>query len=152
MRAKDFLQRVGKIDRLILNKTDEIERWRTLAESTTAPISGDRVQSSSDQQKMANAVINMVTIEDELTAEIDQLKQARRDVIAVIEKLNANQYDIMHKIYIQGMTFQQVADLKGRTRGAISNMHRKAIKNVQAILGGRDNGKVTVKKRVVGAR
>lgn len=152
MRAKDFLQRVGKIDRLILNKTDEIERWRTMAESTTAPISGDRVQSSSDQQKMANAVINMVTIEDELTAEIDQLKQARRDVIAVIEKLNANQYDIMHKIYIQGMTFQQVADLKGRTRGAISNMHRKAIKNVQAILDGRDNGKVTVKKRVVGAR
>lgn len=152
MRAKDFLQRVGKIDRLILNKTDEIERWRTMAESTTAPISGDRVQSSSDQQKMANAVINMVTIDDELTAEIDQLKQARRDVIAVIEKLNANQYDIMHKIYIQGMTFQQVADLKGRTRGAISNMHRKAIKNVQAILDGRDNGKVTVKKRVVGAR
>ena len=152
MRAKDFLERISKIDRMIANKTEEMERWRTLAESTTAPISGDKVQSSSDQQKMANAAIQCLTIEQELQAEIERLKKARRDVIEVIEQLNEIQYDTMHKIYILGMTFQETADLQGKTRSGVSNMHRKAIKNVQAILDRSGYGKVRTEKRMVESR
>lgn len=148
MRAKNFLERVGKIDMMILNKTEELERWRTLAESTTAPINGDRVQSSSDQQKMANAAIECLTIEQELQAEIEKLKKARKDIISVIEQLNTIQYDTMHKVYIQGMTFQQIADLQGKTRSGVSNIHRKAIKNVQAILDRRSDGKFRTEKRM----
>lgn len=149
MRAKDFLERISKIDRMIANKTEEMERWRTLAESTTAPISGDHVQSSSDQQKMANAVIQFLTIEQELQGQIKRLKKVRQDAIEVIEQLPANQYDTMYKVYILGMTYQQIADMQGKTRGAVSNTHRKGMKNVQAILDRRDNGKVRIEKRMV---
>ena len=141
MRARDFLERIEKIDSMIRNKLEEMERWRTLAESTTAPINGDRVQSSSDQQKMANAAIECVMIEQELQSQINRLRQARQDIIDVIEQLPTKQYDLMHKVYILGMTFQEIADLQGKTKSGVSNMHRKAIKNVQTILDRRSDGK-----------
>lgn len=139
MRAIDFLEQINKIDTMIANKLEEIERWQTLAMSTTAPINGDRVQSSGSQQKMADATLEYLTIESDLKADIERLKKARRDIVEVIEQLPVKQYDILHKIYIQGLTFQQIADIHGKSSGSVSNMRKKAIRNVQAILDRRDD-------------
>lgn len=134
MRATDFLKQVGKIDRMIANKLEEIERWHTLATLTTASMMGDRVQASSSQQKMADATVECVAIEQDLQRDIKRLQKTLREVTEVIEQLDENQYDVLHKAYIQGLTLQQIADLQGKTRSGVSNIHRKAIKNVQAIL------------------
>lgn len=139
MRAVDFLEQISKIDIMVSNKLEEIEQWKTLAMSTTAPINGDRVQSSGSQQKMADATLEYLTIESDLKADIEKLKKARRDIVEVIEQLPVKQYDILHKIYIQGLTFQQIADIQGKTRSCVSNMRKKAVRSVQAILDRRDD-------------
>lgn len=139
MRAIDFLEQINKIDTMIANKLEEIERWQTLAMSTTAPINGDRVLSSGSQQKMADATLEYLTIESDLKADIERLKKARRDIVEVIEQLPVKQYDVLHKIYIQELTFQQIAEINGKSKGSISNMRKKAVRNVQAILDRRDD-------------
>ena len=139
MRAQEFLKQIQKIDRMIANKSAEIEQWETIATSTTAPMNGDRVQTSSSQQKMADAVIECISIKDELRVEIERLKQARNEVVRVIEQLPVSQYDLLHKVYIQNLTFRQIADMLGKTRSSIGNMHKKAVRNVQAILDRRED-------------
>jgi RNA polymerase sigma factor (sigma-70 family) len=141
MRAIDFLEQINKIDTMIANKLEEIERWKTLATSTTAPINGDRVQSSGSQQKMADATLEYLTIEDDLKADIERLRKARRDIVEVIEQLPVKQYDILHKIYIQGLTFRQISEISGKSKGSIDSTKKKAIRNVQAILDRRDDDK-----------
>ena len=141
MRAVDFLEQISKIDIMVSNKLEEIEMWKTLAMSTTAPINGDRVQSSGSQQKMADATLQYLTIESDLKADIEKLKKARRDIIEVIEQLPVKQYDILHKIYIQGLTFRQISEISGKSKGSIDSTKKKAIRNVQAILDRRDDDK-----------
>ena len=58
MKAKDFLNQLKKLDKLIENKLVERDQWFAMATSTTAPPApetGIRVQSSGSKQQMANA-------------------------------------------------------------------------------------------------
>ena len=52
MRAKDYLNQISKIDRLIENKIAEMEYWKAIATGTTAYSEGDRVQSTGSKEKM----------------------------------------------------------------------------------------------------
>ena len=115
MNAKDFLRQIKKLDRLIENKLIEIQRWKDIANNTTATLSGERVQSSGNPQKIADAICRYIDLEREINQDIDELVEAKKDVIGVIEQLNATEYDIIHKIYVQYLTLEDVADAYDRT-------------------------------------
>ena len=54
--AKKYLSNVSKLDKMIANKMIEKEQWEAVAEGSTAHSEGERVQSSGNPQKMADAV------------------------------------------------------------------------------------------------
>lgn len=135
MDAKDYLQQVEKLDVRIQNKLIECQQWRDMAFGITASIGGERVQSSGSQQKMADAVIKCVDMEEKINSLVDALIDAKKEVISTIEKLNSpTEYDILHKRYIQFMTLQEIADRYGREYTTITTAHGRALKNVQNIL------------------
>lgn len=137
MKAKEFLNQPRKLDVLITNKLIEIEQWKAIALSSTAQQTGERVQSSGSQQKMADAIDRYVDYENELNRQIDELIDTKRDVLAVIEQLETIEYDVLHKIYVQFLTFSDVADLYDRSYSNITTIHGRALKNVQVLLDGR---------------
>ena len=151
MDAKKFLKQLQKIDKMIVNKQSEIEQWKAIAEGTSAQCSGERVQSSGSQDKMANAVCKYTSIEQEVERHRNELIDVKQDVIAVIESLeNATEYDVLHKMYIgkivyreDGTTynhyfeFQEVADMYDRQYSWATTVHGRALKNVQRILDAR---------------
>ena len=133
--AKSYLRQVEKFDVLIQNKLIELQQWRDIAQGITASIGGERVQSTSSQQKMADAVVKCVDMEKEINALVDSLIGIKKDVITTIEQLdNPTEYDILHKRYIQFMTLQDIADRYGREYGWVTTSHGRALKNVQKIL------------------
>jgi DNA-directed RNA polymerase specialized sigma24 family protein len=135
MDAKSYLREVEKLDVRIQNKLIERQQWRDIAVGITASIGGERVQASSSQQKMADAVIKCVDMETEINTLVDNLIETKKDVIATIEKLNSpTEYDILHKRYIQFMRLQEIADRYGREYTTITTTHGRALKNVQNIL------------------
>lgn len=160
IRAKDYLRLIRKIDRLIENKMAEKEQWQAVAYgsssgSNTVMINGvphemDRVQSSGNQQRMADAVMRYVDMEAEINEYIDLLVDVKRDVIGVIEQLSANQYDVLHKMYIgvvvkekgrsytRYMTTKEVAAHYDRSESWAKNLHSNGVKNVQRILDQRE--------------
>lgn len=134
MRAKDFLRQVYKLDRMVENKLAEKRQWQEIAAGATPQTTGERVQSSGNPQRMADAISRYIDIEQEIDECIDRLVDTKREVIGVIEQLNATEYDVLHKMYIQGYTLQEVADIKGRSYSWMTSTHGRALQNVQRII------------------
>jgi len=137
MDVKKFLNQLKKLDKMIENKLAEKERWKAIATGTTAPIGGDRVQTSGSKQKMEDAVIRYVSIDKEIDEQIDKLVETRQEIISIIERLNATEYDVLHKIYVQYFTLYEVADSYGNTYSWATTVHGRALKQVQKILDAR---------------
>ena len=138
MNAKEFLRQIKKLDRLIENKLIEIQRWKDIANNTTANLTGERVQSSGNPQKIADAIGRYIDLEREINQDIDKLVDTKKDVIGVIEQLNATEYDVMHKIYVQYLTFDEVAYACKHSRSWATTIHGRALKHVQSILDKRE--------------
>ena len=142
MKAKEYLKQLQKLDKLIENKLAEKERWKCIATTTTAPLGGERVQSSGNPQKMADAVCRYIELESEINACIDRIVDQRQEIISTIEMLDVKEYDLLHKVYVQHFTFQDVATALDKSYTWVTTMHGTALKSVQRILDERERKKV----------
>lgn len=134
MKAKEYMLQVQKLDTIIENKLAEVERWRDIATGTTAQSEGDRVQATGSKQRMADAVVQYVTIQAEINADIDRLADLKKEIIKTIESLSVDEYDILHKVYVQQMTLQETASMKDKSYSWVTTMHGRALANLQKIL------------------
>ena len=139
MRAKDFLKQLPKLNKMIENKMAEVKQWRDVALGITTNTEGERVQSSGSQQKMADAVDRCVDMELEIDTLVDRLVDLKREITQIIEQLNTAEYDVLHKLYIQGMTFDEVAQLKDKSKSWVTTVHGRALKNMDCLLKEREN-------------
>ncbi len=138
MNAKDYLQRVRKIDRLIENKLAEALHWKTVAMGTSTNSEGERVQSSGSKQKMADAVARYVDIESEINAEIDKLANVRREIVLTIEALPVDEYDMLYQVYVNCKELQDVATDMDKSYSWATTIHGRALAHLQKILDERE--------------
>ena len=152
MKAKNFLQQIEHIENFIENKNQEREQWYMMATSTTAGTAtetGVRVQSSGSKQRMADAINESVDIGAEIEQAIARALIKRQEIICCIEKLSAEDYNVLHKRYVgiverdktgkkktRRMTFQEIADEAGKSYSLITTIHGRALKHVQDIIDG----------------
>lgn len=134
MNAKEFLLQVKKLDKLIENKMAEAQHWREIASNTSVDMSRERVQSTGNHDVIANAICTYLDIDAEIAHRLDELIKTRKNVIEVIEQLNAVEYDVLHKLYVQDYTLQDVADIYDHAYSWVTTVHGRALKNVQIIL------------------
>ena len=132
--AKEFLLQLNKLDKLIGNKLIEKEQWKSIALGTGAQMGGERVQSSGSQQKMADAIGRYIDMEAEIDRYIDRLIETKKDVIGVIEQLDAIEYDLLHVVYVQYLTLEDFAEKYDRTYRWAAGVHGRALMNVVKIL------------------
>lgn len=134
MDTKTYLRQPERLDAIIKNKLIEKQQWRDIALGITANMDGERVQSSGAKSKMADALDKVVDLESEIDSLIDKLVDTKKDVIATIEKLDiVMEYNIMHMRYIQGMSFQEIADHFGKDYTWATTAHGRALKSVEKI-------------------
>ena len=150
MKAKDFMNQLKKIDCMIENKLVERQQWKSIATGTTAQMGGERVQTSSSKQKMADAVGRYTDIEREVDMCIDRLVDTKKDVIRVIEKLELMEYDILHKHYVQYITLGEIGRSYGKSKGWAASVNGRALKNVQKILDEREEREKIWQKQITG--
>lgn len=131
MKAKEFLMQIGKLDKIIENKEYEKQRWKDIATSVTNQIGSEKVQSSGGKDKIANAVAKYIDIEHEIDADIDKMIDIKRDVMEIIETLDVEEYDILHKRYIQGLDFYEIALLLDKSYSWVTSKHGTALKHLQ---------------------
>lgn len=135
--AKGFLMNIRKLDMMIKNKIAEKEKWLVYATGTTMPLT-EKVQSSSNGQKLENATIRYMEELQKIDKRICELLKEKQEKISVIEQLKDIHYDVLHKIYVQNFTFQKVADDYGKSYSWATSIHGRALKNLQNILDERN--------------
>ncbi len=138
MKAQEFLQQLKKLDKIIENKLVEKGQWQNIATRTTVQLGKEKVQASANPQTMESAVVRFVDIETEIDVYIDKLIDVKQDVISVIEQLNAREYDLLHKLYVQFYTMQEVVELYGNSMSWAKGIHRSGLRKVQKILDERE--------------
>ena len=134
MNAKEFLQQIRKLDKLIENKLAEVQQWKEIATNVSPNMTGERVKSSGNPHKIADAIGRYIDLEREINQDIDNLVETKKDVISVIEQLNATEYDVIHKIYVQYLTFDEVAYACKHSKSWATTIHGRALKHIQEIL------------------
>ena len=130
MNAKQYLQQVKKLDRMIQNKNAELEMWHSIATGTGSKADGERVQSSGSQQKMEDAVVKSVHVE----WEISDLIERKSQIINTIEQLPTEEYDLLHRKYIQYVDLVDIAKMRGKSYSWATTVHGLALKHLQVIL------------------
>lgn len=134
MKARNFLEQIEKMDRLIDNKLIEKDQWYAVATGITARMQEDKVQATSSPNRMEDAVLKMIECENEINRQIDAFIDKKRHVISVIEQLDTLEYDILHKRYVQYISLEDIADIAGKSASWARENHNSALKDVQRIL------------------
>ena len=134
MRARAYLGKLNKLESLIENKRAEIERWEAVALDCSVHMDGERVPSSGNKQKMANAVDTYLDLRLGLDEAIRAAELERQEIIHTIEQLPANQYNVLFQIYVRGLQLKQVEMDMGRSHTWVCTTHRKALVSLQKIM------------------
>ena len=141
MKAQEYLRQLRKLDKLIENKLAERDQWIAISTAVTQRLSSDRVQASGNPQRMEDAILKLIEVEKEVDAAVDEFVDAKREIIATLTKLsntNETYYDVLHKVYVQYCSLDEVADLYDKSRSWIDQTHGRALNIVQRIIDERE--------------
>ena len=132
MDVKAYLKQPQVLETRIRNRLIEREQLRALAMKITASMDAVRVRSSGGGSRMTDAVEKLVTLEAEIDELVQQLVEARRQVVDSLEALdNPTEYDVLHMRYVQGKSLQEIADHYRREYNWASTTHFRAVQHLQ---------------------
>lgn len=110
MTTKEYLNQIGKLTFMIEAKFEELYRLQTLACRVTVATDGERVKSSPDPDRMADAVEKIIKCEEELNTLIKKTVNQRSQIIKMIDALdNPNSHKILTLRYVQELTDKEIA-------------------------------------------
>ena len=136
MKAKEYLQRLKKLDIKINQKIKELEDLKVTARSVKSiDYSKERVQSSpSTEAPFVKTVEKINILENEINAKIDEFVDEKDKIINQIQGLDDSMYiNILYKHYVEFMTFEKIAvDLNYSIRN-IYVIHEKALQNFEQV-------------------
>jgi hypothetical protein len=130
MTAREYVGQLERIDILIASKAAEKARWEALALDTGARQSGDKVQASGNQQKMAGAVESAVDID----AEIASLQAQRHKIMKTLEKLQVDEFWMLNEVYGKHVSIGQAAWERGKSYSWGRTLHNRAMESLEKVL------------------
>ena len=126
-----YLKRIEEIDTLIERIKEDKERWLDIATSITAPMGGERVQTSSNGKKMENAIINSMGYDDRIV----QLNLERLEILKTIELLPFVEYNLLYMRYVKRMEYKDIAMMCNKSYSWATSVHGRALQSLKKILG-----------------
>lgn len=139
--AKRYLQQIQLCDSRINTRLEELHRLKEMVVRIT-PTPKDNITSGGcgSQDKLANAVAKIVDLEAEIDREIDYFVNARRKIVALIDKLSdPDQIQVLHKRYVQCKTLERIACDMGMSYRNVCYIHGKGLQAVNEIMKGKAN-------------
>lgn len=137
-----YLELISKYTKMIRNRKLDSMTLMDIATSTTAKSVSvkignelhnmDKVQSSSSNQKMADAIDEKVDLENDSYG-INDLIAKRQAIIDQIEMLSLDEYDVLYKRYVDEMEYQDIADSCDKSKSWATSVHGRALKNLEKI-------------------
>lgn len=132
MTAKEYLQQYRTLNAHIDAKLAQTERLRYLARTAGSQGNSSGIHSTQPRDKIGELTAKIVDLEAEINDEIDALVDLEREIRGCISKLtNENQRVVLEMKYINGFTFEKIAENMHYSLRAVYNYHASALKSVQ---------------------
>ena len=130
MNPHDYLIRVRHLDELIKAKCAERDQLMVLATSVSANMDG-MPHASGKSDKVGNIAVKLADLENEINEMIDRYVNLKRDVVTKLEALPHQEYLVLHKYYIQGMTLAAIANDMYYHRVTVSKIKARAMERLK---------------------
>ena len=129
MNAKEYLSQAFQLDQRINSKLEQVSMLRDLALKTTSVLQADKVQSTKQQSPMESALVKLISLEEEINDDIDQLIDLKRELANFVAEIENPSYQLLLELrYLGGSTWEEVASMMGYDVRWVYRLHRKALK------------------------
>lgn len=129
MKAKEYLQKLKRLDTLIDQKQKEYDDLRLMSTSIGSIEMKERVQSSAPQAAPFERIVQkMIDLQAEINSEIDLFVDEKDRVIKEIQQIkNLDEMKVLYKRYVEYKSFEQIAVDMNFTIRNIHFIHGKAL-------------------------
>lgn len=127
MEASAWLFRVRELDRKIDAKLFERDHLRAMITKVTANIGGVP-HGKAVVDRIGDGTMRLLEVEAELNTLIDSYIDHKQEVVAALEELPPDEYDVLHRRYIRYMTWGQIAKDLHYSKRQVYRIHKKGLK------------------------
>lgn len=132
METKEYLQQIGRYDRLINNKLVELAQYRSMACSVSTVKNDERVQSSPRYDTMDKIVSKIEQMENEIDMLVDRYIDNKRIIISQIDSMSDEMtYQILFSRYVEQKTFEKMAIEMNYCYKQVIRRHGKALQEFE---------------------
>lgn len=135
MNVKQYLKQAYRLNDLINSDLKELSNLRSLSTSISAGVSQERVQSTKSNDKICNIVAKIVDLDNQLSAEIDQFVDLKKDIRGKITAIESpDERLVLQDRYLNFMTWERIAEAMSFTTQWVYEIHKRALNSFENIL------------------
>ena len=132
MKTETYLGLVKKLNMLIDNKELEKQELFTLATKTTQVLS-DMPKAPGVSDKVGNLSVKLLMKDQEINHVIDVYVDLKHEIIEQIEKLPADEYEVLYKYYVLDEGLFDIADDRSQSVDWIKKLKWRGISKIKVI-------------------
>ena len=128
MTAKEYLGQAYRLDQRINSKLEQVLSLRDLTTKATATMSDMPGGGSRTVYKMQDIIGKIIDLENEINADIDQLVDLKREMVAVIKSVKNPEYQTLLELrYLCFKPWEQIAVEMGYSIHHLYRLHNSAL-------------------------
>lgn len=128
MTAKEYLGQAYRLDQRINSKLEQVMSLRDLTTKATATMSDMPGGGSRNVYRMQDIIGKIIDLENEINADIDQLVDLKRDIVAIIKSVENPEYQTLLELrYLCFKTWEQIAVDMGYELRYLHKLHHRAL-------------------------
>ena len=134
MTAKEYLKQARYIDAGIKTKLSQAEELRELAAKATSTLSDTPRNPTGNKQKMEDTIIKIMTLENEINKDIEDLINLKKDILDSIKAIKDKECClVLEKRYLNGERWEDIAADMCCGVDNIYKIHGKALKKFKIL-------------------
>jgi DNA-directed RNA polymerase specialized sigma subunit len=133
MTAKEYLTQTIWLNKSIDSKLEYLESLKQLTMKVTASYSQDKPEKKQQGKKcaMEEALVKVMDLENEVTADIDRLIDLKRGIGEYIRELEDPRHRlILEHRYLNNKSWEEVREIIGFDKRWIYRIHKEALKEI----------------------
>lgn len=135
MTAKEYLGQARFLDMRINSKIQQVASLNELATRCTTTISDMPKNPNRGDSRMADSVIKIIDLQDEINSDINKLVELKREIMGVIKAVPNMEYQtLLEKRYLCFITWEQIAVDMNYSMQYTFRIHERALKEIDQLL------------------
>lgn len=135
MTAKEYLGQARFLDMRINSKIQQVASLNELATKCTTTLSDMPKNPNRGDSRMADSVIKIIDLQDEINSDINKLVELKREIMGVIKAVPNMEYQtLLEKRYLCFITWEQIAVDMNYSMQYTFRIHERALKEIDQLL------------------